>query len=177
MSRPLPVSFVRLSQSFSASAPDARTDSGTRQISITSRRIEIERQVAGIAMRLAVPIRAYEGVVLASDEQAEQRLYRISLVHPDPDLSVELHRAVDAPGILALWRNWAEFFGRPALYGEDSSQPRQRSNFSRARPRRRGDQNTKRRPRFLKRRRAGGSIGMRSATTLAMPAASYSPAE
>ncbi len=177
MSRPVPLSFSPLSQSFSASAPDARTDSGTRHISITARRIEIERQVAGIAMRLAVPIRAYDGVLLACDEQAEPRLYRISLIHPDPDLSIELHRAVDCPGVLALWRHWAEFFRKPALYGEGSTQARQRCTVSRPRPRRRGDQIAKRRPRFLKRRRAGNSIATWTAAALAIPATRCGPAQ
>lgn len=171
MSRPVPVSFGRFSQSFSTSAADARTDSGTRQISITARRIEIERHVAGIAMRLAVPIRAYEGVLLACDEKAEPRLYRISLVHADPDLSIELHRAADSPGILALWRDWAEFFGKPALYGEEGSQSRRHCTLSRPRPRRRGDQIAKRRPRFLKRRRAGTSIATWVAGTFDIAAA------
>jgi hypothetical protein len=176
MSRPIAVSFSRLSQSFSASAPDPRTDSGTRHISITARRIEIERQVAGIAMRLAVPIRAYDGVLLACDEQAEPHLYRISLIHSDPDLSIELHRTADSPDVLALWRNWAEFFGKPALYGEASGQPQQRRDVSRPRPRRRGDQIAKRRPRFLKRRRGGTSIATWTATAFAIPAARSAPA-
>lgn len=171
MSRPLPVFLHRLSQSFSASAPDPRTDSGSRDISITARRIEIERQVAGIVMRLAIPIHAYDGVLLACDEQAESRLYRVSLVHPDPDLSIELHRTIDCPSVLALWRSWAEFFGKPAFYGEGSGQGRQRSNVSRLRPRRRGDQIAKRRPRFLKRRRAGNSVASWIAAVATIPAA------
>ncbi len=175
MSRPVPVSFSRLSQSFSASAPDSRTDSGTRHVSISVRRIEIERHVAGIAMRLAIPIRAYDGVLLACDEQAEPRLYRISLVHSDPDLSIELHRTVDSPHVLALWRNWAEFFGKPALYGEASGQPQQRRDVSRPRPRRRGDEIAKRRPRFLKRRRGGSSTAPWILAAFANPTARRAP--
>ena len=128
-------------------------------------------------MRLAIPIRAYDGVLLACDEQAEPRLYRISLVHSDPDLSVELHRAVDSPGVLALWRDWAEFFGKPALYGEGNTQARQRCQVSRPRPRRRGDQIAKRRPRFLKRRRGGTSTAPWIAGTFAVPAACCAPAQ
>jgi hypothetical protein len=157
MSCPVPVSIGGLSNAFAASVPDARTDTGTRHISITARRIQIERQVAGITMRLAVPIHAYEGIVLAYDDQADGRLYRISLVHADADLCVELHRAPDMPGLLTIWRNWAEFFGKPPLYGEATSQTRPRCHFAPRRPRRRGDIIAKRRPRFLKRRRAAGS--------------------
>lgn len=157
MSRVVPISVRPSSQSFTTSAPDPRADGGVRHIAMSARGIRIERQVSGIQMLLAVPICAYAGVVLTSEETADARIYRISLVHTDADLTIELHRGVDSPSIVTIWRNWAEFFGKPALYGETSSgAQREVCRSGRPRPRGRGDVIQKRRPRFLKRRRSGG---------------------
>ncbi len=156
MSLPIPISLSRSSQSFAASAPDARADGGIRHIRMSSRGIRIERQVAGVKMHLAVPIHGYEGVVLTFEEDGDQRLCRIALVHRDPEFTVELHRSPDSPSVLAIWRNWADFFAKPALYRDMANAgQRQLLGFARSRPRRRGQALGKRRPRFLKRRRCG----------------------
>lgn len=156
MSLPTRISLSRSSQSVAASAPDARADGGVRQIRLSPRGVRIERQVAGIKMLLAVPIHGYEGVVLTCDEHAEQRLYKIALVHQDPELTIELHEALESPAVLTIWRSWADFFAKPALYRETASAA-QRELYSIAwpRPRRRGQPLNERRPRFLKRRRCG----------------------
>lgn len=146
----------RHSQSFAASAPDCRADGGVRSVRLNQRGVRIERLVAGIKMHLAVPIHAYEGVVLTCDEQADSRLCKVALVHQDPELSVVLHEAPESPAILTVWRSWAEFFSKPALYREaPSSGQREPQNIAWPRPRRRGLRLSDRRPRFLKRRRCG----------------------
>ncbi len=151
-----------ISQSFAASAPDSRADGGLRTIRLNQRGVRIERLVAGIKMHLAVPIHAYEGVVLTCDEHADQRLYTIALVHHDPELSVVLHEAPESPAVLMIWRSWADFLSKPALYRETMSaaqKPPQGAAWPR--PRRRGRSLSQRRPRFLQRRRCGhfDSIG------------------
>lgn len=159
------MSFVtRQSQSFAASAPDQRADGGVRTIRLDRRGVRIERLVAGIKMHLAVPIHAYQGVMLSCDDRPGQRLCQIALLHHDPELCVLLHEAPESPAILAVWRSWADFFAKPALYREPQATAAgtlaPRGNSS-PRPRRRGTQLTARRPRFLKRRR-GGSFSKRA---------------
>lgn len=144
------------SQNFEFLAPDPRADGGSRRILVSARCVRIERQVSGIEMQLAVPLRAYTGITLTCDETAEPRLYCITLAHPDPDLSVELHRGTDSPEIISLWRNWSAFFGTTPIYGDsDSAGAPDLCRLKRLRPRRRGALIPKRRPRFLKRRRGG----------------------
>ncbi|MGO9133560.1 MAG: DUF6101 family protein [Methylovirgula sp.] len=133
------------------SAPDARADGGIRHIRANRRGIRIERQVAGIRMHLAVPLNGYEGVLLSVEEEAGKPMCRIALVHPDPELTIELYRAKESPDILSVWREWAAFFAKPALYGETRSDQDALAGFTPLRPRRGGVM--KRRPRFLKRRR------------------------
>lgn len=158
----LPLSFNRSPQSFSASAPDARADGGIRHIEMSKKAIRIERQVAGIKMHVAVPIDGYEAVVLTSAQDGEQRRYRVALVHSDPELTIELHEASDSAEILAIWRNWADFFAKPALYVETPhSAQRQLARSARPRPHRRGENLSRRRPRFLKRRH-GARVGARA---------------
>jgi len=90
---------------------------------------------------------------LSVEEEAGKPMCRIALVHPDPELTIELYRAKESPDILSVWREWAAFFAKPALYGETRSDQDALSGLTKPRPRRRGDPVVKRRPRFLKRRR------------------------
>jgi hypothetical protein len=140
------------SESFDTSAPDSRADGGIRHIRVSPRGIAIERQVDGVKMHLMVPIHSYEGVVLTCDEE---RLYRIALVHQDAELTIELHEAAESPTVLTIWRSWADFFAKPALYRESPVAQKELSSMAWAPPRRRGLRLDERRPRFLKRRRCG----------------------
>jgi hypothetical protein len=147
------MSLEKPAQCFDASAPDLRADGGLRHIRMSARGIAIERQVAGVKMHVMVPIHSYEGVVLTYDEQ---HFYRVSLVHPDPELTIDLHHAPESPAVLTIWRNWAQFFARPALYQEAPAMQPELLSVAWAPPRRRGLKFDQRRPRFLKRRRCGG---------------------
>jgi hypothetical protein len=137
---------------FDICALDERADGGVRHIRMSPRGIAIERQLNGVKMHLVVPIRGYEGVVLTCDEQ---RFCRIALVHQDEDLTIELYQAAESPAVLAIWRGWAEFFAKPALYHEPPVTRGDLSGMGWALPRRRGLRLDERRPRFLKRRRCG----------------------
>jgi hypothetical protein len=75
----------------------------------------ISRRVNGMRMHLSVPTAHYEGVAIAGYELQEGALYRIRLVHPDPELSVTLKESRDRPFILDAWAEWAAFFAAPLL--------------------------------------------------------------
>ena len=49
---------------------DQRADGGTRTVRLNPRGVRIERALAGVKMRLAIPIQAYRGVVLSREEQS-----------------------------------------------------------------------------------------------------------
>jgi hypothetical protein len=96
-------------------ARDPRADSGQRQISIAADAIAIDRRVAGVRMRLALPIGAFRGVSLALVENARGSFYRVALDHRDPDLAVTLAEATNEREIVAEWKAWAQFFQLPRL--------------------------------------------------------------
>lgn len=135
------------------SAPDARADGGIRTIRLAPRNVRIERAVSGVKMRLSIPVEAYQGVVLTCEDVSGRRRFRVTLAHGDPDLSVTLHQATDAPAILMIWQSWARFFSKPALYDEGGNLNEPALHAAPARPRRRNATLTKRRPRILMRRR------------------------
>ena len=94
---------------------DPRADGGQRQISIAADAIAIDRRVAGVRMRLALPIHAFRGVSLAVVENARGPFYRVALEHRDPDLTVMLAEARSESEIAPEWKAWAQFFQLPRL--------------------------------------------------------------
>jgi hypothetical protein len=69
------------------------------------------------------------------------------LQHRDPALSIPLWISEDAEEIAQMWALWSEIFGLPQLPEDKQREPAQR--------RRRHHVISKRRPRFLTRRRVG----------------------
>ena len=123
-------------------------------VRFSQRGVHIERLIAGIKMHLVVPIQTYDGVLLSCDDHVDPRVYRVSLIHRDGELSILLHEAIDSPFILTIWRSWAKYFSKPALYRDPTNAGQtERHKIARPRPRRRGQRLNDRRPRFLKRRR------------------------
>jgi hypothetical protein len=102
---------------------DRRADGGTRTVRLNPRGVRIERALAGVKMRLAIPIEAYRGVVLSREDKLERQFYRLSLDHSDADLSVTLARANDIAVLVDQWSNWARFFAMPALLAENIGTP------------------------------------------------------
>lgn len=95
---------------------DARADDCSRRVLVSSDRVTIDRRYRGIAMRLTIPVAAYEGVCVAlKPAHAGGFRYEIRLAHRDAELSVPLAEAEDDSEIWADWRAWARFFGLPAL--------------------------------------------------------------
>jgi hypothetical protein len=96
-------------------AADPRADGGQRQILIAADSIAIDRRVAGVRMRLALPIGAFRGVSLAMMENARGPFYRVALDHADPDLIVTLAESASEREIAPEWKAWAQFFHLPRL--------------------------------------------------------------
>jgi hypothetical protein len=96
-------------------ACSARADGGRWTVLLDPDFVIISRRVNGMRMHLSVPIDHYEGVAIAGYERQEGSLYRIRLVHPDPELSVTLKESRDRPFIIDAWAEWAAFFAAPLL--------------------------------------------------------------
>lgn len=97
-------------------AQDPRADGQHREILLSADAVTIRRRLNGIAMRVSVPVRAYDGVCVALRPTGSGEVgYEIRLAHRDADLSVSLAQAADDLDIWADWRSWARFFGLPAL--------------------------------------------------------------
>jgi hypothetical protein len=137
---------------------DARADDLIREIAFGGHSVVIARRVAGIAMRVRVPLTSYRGVALsvAADGSGEA-LHKIELLHADPDLSVPLCEASDASEIAAEWSAWAQSLSLPRLLERAEGQLEavdSAASISSA-LRRRGSAVAKRRTRFARRRRMG----------------------
>ena len=95
---------------------DARADDHRRRVLLSSDRVTIDRCYRGVAMRLSIPVEAYQGVCVAlKPTHSGGFFYEIRLAHRDAELSVSLAEAADDREIWADWRSWARFFGLPAL--------------------------------------------------------------
>lgn len=139
---------------------DARADDHRRNVYLAPRRIVIARRAHGVAMRLTLAPALYRGVVLAPPRVAGE-VFRITLAHADPDLSIVLHESRDDGDVIALWRRWSMFFGLPqccerpcgAIAAWDPMVGA--VTCARPAPRRRGALITRRRGRFALRRKTG----------------------
>jgi hypothetical protein len=96
-------------------AADPRADGGQRRVSLAADAVSIDRRVAGVAMRLALPIGCFRGVSLALLENARGYFYRVALDHADPELAVTLAESDSESDIAPEWKAWARFFNLPRL--------------------------------------------------------------
>jgi hypothetical protein len=145
-------------------ATDDRAEGGTRAIELDRTRVTVSRHVAGIPMRVALPVGDYLGVAvhLWAGEAGERDAVAVVLEHRDPALSVPLYVAEDGEDVVAEWQLWGRVLGRPLLVvALDGTM---REPFARigqvvvkpAAPRRRRSGSVgKRRPRILSRRKPG----------------------
>ena len=134
---------------------DARSDDRRREIAFADRSVVIARRVAGIAMRVQVPLASYQGVRLSLAAEGEgESVHRIELLHRDPDLSIPLFQAADPRVIAAEWCAWAKSLSLPRLF-EDFPADYAPAESIVAEGRRRGSTVAKRRTRFSRRRKMG----------------------
>lgn len=135
---------------------DPRADGRSRRVSLARDHILIARRMAGIDMRLRVPVAAYLGAALSVETKCDGSVFfRLTLVHADAELSAILLETDDDSEIVALWRSCARDLGLAALVETEPGRF-ERAESARHPPRRRRNVAlTRRRPRFLTRRRAG----------------------
>jgi hypothetical protein len=136
---------------------DARSDDQRREIVFRGHSVVIARRVAGIAMRVRVPLASYQGVaLLLAEAGAGEAVHKVELKHRDPELSVPLVEAGDATEIAAEWNAWAQSLSLPRLFEEMPGGPRSSDDGKiLPGPRRRGSLVARRRTRFARRRKMG----------------------
>lgn len=96
-------------------ASDPRADDGRRLILLGRRTITIKRRLRGVKMHLSVPVETYQGVVMAREGQPDGVLYRVTLAHRDPDLSVTLKESRSRGAMIEAWHHWSSFFAAPVV--------------------------------------------------------------
>lgn len=143
-------------------ASDPRADGAKRRVEMLPGEITIEREIAGVRMRIVLPTTLYDGVALeARATGCGGAVLRIRLAHEDPDFDVVLFEARDDCDVTAEWQYWADVFGLPLLVVEHDgtyTQPFARLGLLEVGPprhRRRPADFARRRPRFLTRRLVG----------------------
>lgn len=94
---------------------DPRADDGRRMILLGRRCVTIQRRLRGVKMHLSVPVDTYLGVVMAREGQPDGVLYRVSLAHRDPDLSVTLKESRSRSVMIAAWHHWSAYFAPPII--------------------------------------------------------------
>ncbi|NEW88888.1 hypothetical protein DU475_16675 [Rhodopseudomonas sp. WA056] len=124
-------------------AHDVRADGGIRQIELHRERVVLRRAVSGMRMAVNVSVSDFRGIGCRGLDDGRM----LMLVHRDPSLSIPLGISDDAEEIERMWALWSEIFGLPQLPEDKLREPAQR--------RRRHHVISKRRPRFLTRRRVG----------------------
>ena len=133
---------------------DPRADDRRRRVEISREGVVIQRRVAAVAMRLALPASAFRGVGLAVAEREGRIVYEIRLLHRDADLDAPLARFGDEREATAEWRLWARWFALPALVEREEGRFVDADARGPA-PRRRGRLLRERRTRFALRRKTG----------------------
>ena len=133
----LPVSF---------DAQDVRADGGVRRVELHRERVVLRRAVQGMRMAINVRVSDFRGVALRGSDDAQM----LVLVHRDPSLTIPLCVSSNRDEIAAAWQMWSDIFALPQLPEDPACEPaarRRRRNAIRAR-----------RPKFLVRRRGGGTL-------------------
>ncbi|MEA2947184.1 MAG: hypothetical protein QOI40_2514 [Alphaproteobacteria bacterium] len=135
---------------------DARSDDRQRKIAFADRSVVIARRVAGIAMRVQVPLTSYQGVRLSLGAEGEgATLHTVELLHRDPDLSVPLFQTADPRVIANEWCAWANSLSLPRLFEDFPADSTTGESVFATPLRRRGSAVAKRRSRFARRRKTG----------------------
>jgi hypothetical protein len=145
-------------------ASDAVADESVRHVELHRERVILRRAVQGMRIALNVPVQAFLGVSirLTPEQNGAPAGIGVFLEHRDPALSIELYAAQDSDDVVAEWQLWSRVLGVPCLVaGSDGAlaSPFPMLGAVRFKPpaqrRRRRSPLSKRRPRFLARRRSG----------------------
>ncbi len=121
----------------------------------------VKRRLSGLPLTLSLPIEAYRGVAIRLTPTDDGTLISsVELYHDDPALTLPLAVIRDVETAAADWRQWSEELSLPLLLIEPDGSvttltPPASVPIGRPQPRRRTGLLTKRRPRFLVRRKVG----------------------
>ena len=132
----LPVSF---------DAHDVRADNGVRRVELHRERVVLRRAIQGMRMAINLRVSDFRGIALRGIDDAQM----LVLLHRDPSLNIPLCVSSDQRRDCRGLAKWSDIFALPQL-AEEACEPaprRRRRNAIRAR-----------RPKFLVRRRGGGSL-------------------
>jgi hypothetical protein len=141
-------------------------DEALRHVELHRERVILRRAVQGMRIALNVPVKAFRGVSirLIAEQDDQPAGVAVYLEHVDPALSIELYAAENSDDVVAEWQLWSRVLGLPPLVvgsdGEFSAPFPQLGAVRIKAPtqrRRRRSPLSKRRPKFLARRRAGVS--------------------
>lgn len=134
-------------------------------IRLDGRTLVLDREIAGIKMRVGVPITLFEGVAIhVKHEASAAPRVSVVLLHRNRSMDVELHGADHDRDATAEWQAWARHLGLPMLaIGPDGriSTPFPMLGaltIEKARSRRKPSHLVCRRPRFLARRKTGQPV-------------------
>jgi hypothetical protein len=121
----------------------------------------VKRRLSGLPLTLSLPIRAYDGVgIRVTPGDGGALVASVELLHADPALTLPLTVTRDMEDAAFDWQSWSEELSLPMLLIEPdgSWSPVDRPAavpVGKPVPRRRTGQLSKRRPRFLVRRKTG----------------------
>ena len=145
-------------------ANDEVADESVRHVELHRERVILRRAVQGMRIALNVPVQAFLGVSIrmTPEQNGAPAGIGVFLEHRDPALSIELYRAQDTNDVVAEWQLWSRVLGVPCLVaGSDGGMAQPFPTLGKVRfkapaqRRRRRSPLSKRRPRFLARRRTG----------------------
>ena len=147
---------LQTSHEIALTRDDARADDRRREVAFGERSVVIARRVAGISMRVRVPLASYQGVKLSLGAEEEGAgLHKIELLHRDPDLSVPLFQTTDTKMLAAEWDSWAKSLSLPLIFEDFPARTKEDAPPALPASRRRGSTVSQRRTRFSRRRKLG----------------------
>lgn len=108
-------------------ARDIRADGHMRDIELDRDRVVLNRAVAGIRMKVGVPLREFTGVTMRTlpPENGEPAAVAVMLEHRDSGLTVPLYVATEGDDALAQWKCWGRVLGVPLLVTDADGTPRE----------------------------------------------------
>jgi hypothetical protein len=145
-------------------ARDGGADGQVRDIELDRDRVVLKRAVAGIRMKVGVPVHEFTGVTMRTlpPEGEEPAAVAVMLEHRDNGLTVPLYVATEGDDALAQWKSWSRVLGVPLLVADNEGALREpfrrigRVGLGTPGPRRRRRSAIKwRRPSILMRRKPG----------------------
>jgi hypothetical protein len=101
-------------------ARDIGADGQVRDIQLDRDRVVFKRAVAGIRMKIGVPVHEFSGVTMRTlpPEGEEPAAVAVMLEHRDIGLTVPLYVATEGDDALAQWKCWSRVLGLPLLVAD-----------------------------------------------------------